>query len=46
LQESLGGGSVPLTLVGGAWVIDGVNAYAGTSILTVTATDEDGWGQS
>ena len=31
---------------GGAWVIDGVNVYAGTSILRMMATDEDGWGQS
>ncbi|HUT33665.1 MAG TPA: hypothetical protein VNE39_09310 [Planctomycetota bacterium] len=35
-------GEVVGTNDGGEFVIDGVNVYAGTNILTVTATDDDG----
>jgi hypothetical protein len=31
---------------GGAFGSGGVNVYAGTNILTVTATGEDDWGRS
>jgi len=41
-SASVSCGEVQGTNDGGEFVIDGVNVYAGTNILTVMATDDDG----